>query len=61
MTDLRTAIHDDIEWYTYLCKYFNEKPRVDKYGVDPYCKHRYKLGERHTKERERNSKNKKRS
>jgi hypothetical protein len=61
MTDLRSAIYDDIDWYIYLCEYFNEEPRVDKRGVDPYCEHRYELGRRHTKERERSLKKKKRS
>ena len=51
MSDLRSTIQDDIDWYQYLCEYFNEKPECDTTGVNPYCQHRYDLGERLNKER----------
>lgn len=54
MGNLMGAIHNDIEWYRYLCEYYNEKPVTDKYGINPYCEHERKLAKRHTKERERN-------
>ena len=51
MTDLRSAIYDDIEEYEALCAYYGEKVvmrKSDNYrGPDPYCKHANELLKKH--------------
>lgn len=50
MGNLIEAIEDDIRQYESLCKYYNEKPVIAEYGVDPYCKHAWDLQKKYTKE-----------
>lgn len=51
MSDLISAIQDDIEEYEWLCNYFNEKPKTSRNRngvkiIDPYGNHADKLKER---------------
>ena len=50
MSNIISAIYDDIDEYDDLCKKYNEQPVVDKTGINPYCEHAYKLKERQRKE-----------
>ncbi len=50
MSDMLSAIHDDIDTYVSLCKKYGVKPKCDSHGVDPYCKHADELNKRARKE-----------
>ena len=50
MSNMISAIHDDIDEYQDLCKKYGEKPVVDKHGPNPYCAHARQLKERQRKE-----------
>jgi len=56
MTDLRSAIYDDIEEYEALCRYYNEEPVIDKHGPNPYCKHAAELEKRYRNRKIKNRK-----
>ena len=43
MSDILSAISDDIDSYVALCKRFNEEPERDKSGLDPYGDHAKKI------------------
>ncbi len=59
MTDLRSAIYDDINEYVALCEHYKEEVVTNKYGVDSYGKHAHKLKKRHLREVNRKRKRKK--
>jgi hypothetical protein len=50
MSDLRSTIDEDIEWYEFLCKKYGEEPVRDEHGVDPYSDHAYDLLERYAED-----------
>lgn len=50
MSDIMSAIADDILEYVSLCEHFGEKIVCDKQGVDPYCLHAKQLQDRAHKE-----------
>lgn len=50
MSNIISAINDDIDEYIYLCEKYNEKPETDKSGINPYCFHARQLKQRRNKE-----------
>ncbi len=50
MSDMLSAIHDDIEWYLELCAKYKEKPEHSHGSVNPYGLHARKLKQRYAKE-----------
>lgn len=60
MSNIISAIYDDIDEYEALCKKYNEKPVVDKTGINPYCEHARQLKTKQHKEWEEQRKAQKR-
>lgn len=56
MSNILSAIYDDIEEYVFLCRKYGEKPVCDLPGPNPYCQHARELKERNRKEYEAASK-----
>lgn len=50
MSDLMSAIYDDVQEYLNLCEYYGVKPEVDDCGTDPYCNHADELKKRYREE-----------